>query len=914
MLLLTGCSRRFWRRQAERDTYEAVADKLNDPHWAVPRIDLTPDSRSRFFDPYDPDQGPLPPDDPAAHESMQCVSGRRGYKNWHKLGRALSIENPQWLSSYGVLMENADPVHAHNLMKLEDTTLQEAVDLTYIHSREYQTSIEDLYLTALAVTQEQFNLGVRYFGPGVQVPGATATVTDNPGARDTAGLSSRVGAAQLLPAGTQLAVELANNTLWLFGGGTSSSATTLAFSLTQPLLFRAGRKVVLEALTQAERNVLYSARDLARFRQVLFTSVAGSFLRIQRQLQFIRNQEGNILRLEQQIEAQRAKDSRPIKRARAELAAFPEDAVIPEAIVDLLSYDSVLRVLQWDSVTLTEQQKELILSVSGDSEYQAAAAQLIQFREITSTSLSTAQLENQLNAQRNQLQGAQRTLADLTDAFKTTLGLPPNIRLTLDDALLNQFTLIDPEFYVLDQDYRDLKEERGPAMIPKSDRLDSEGVATVLNSSRLFLNDLAALHMRLTNNMERVGTEFRPVEQLIAPSIGIGQTAVDQGSRYFLSVEEKARVTEALASDRKLFAIARSDIWRYGQLINSLQQVLSDDEFPASLDVNDDGNVSDEELPDWWQRIRKAGRGVRSAGNGAGDKLSFDQVVVEARDGVLRLHEKSYPISTSLQTVQAGLRVERVALNRFVLPGGQDFPTIDEVVQMGLSRRRDLMNARAFVMDARRQVEVAASELEATLDVTVSGGLGTRPTSRKPFDFDRTRAGYTAGLAFDTPADKLAERNAYSAALIAYQRARRDYMASEDQVKQDIRVSWRQLKVSEQQLEIDRQTVRIAGTQFDIAAAAATGEGGSALDLLNALDAVLDAQNSLLGDWITWELSRLNIYRDMGIMEIDERGLWIDPFYVESIDIAEPPSGIVEPETAPPAPEDAEIDVSAVDS
>ena len=81
---------------------------------------------------------------------------------------------------------------------------------------------------------------------------------------------------------------------------------------------------------------------------------------------------------------------------------------------------------------------------------------------------------------------------------------------------------------------------------------------------------------------------------------------MDQGSRYFLSAEEKARVTEALASDRKLFAIARSDIRRYGQLINSLQQVLSDDEFPASLDVNADGNVSDEELPDWWQRIRAA--------------------------------------------------------------------------------------------------------------------------------------------------------------------------------------------------------------------------------------------------------------------------------------------------------------------
>jgi len=109
-------------------------------------------------------------------------------------------------------------------------------------------------------------------------------------------------------------------------------------------------------------------------------------------------------------------------------------------------------------------------------------------------------------------------------------------------------------------------------------------------------------------------------------------------------------------------------------------------------------------------------------------------------------------------------------------------------------------------------------------------------------------------------------------------------MAIEDQIKQEIRVSWRQLKVSEQQLEIDRQALRVAALQFDIAAQPANlRDENSALDLLTALDSVLDAQNSLLRDWITWELSRLNIYRDMGIMQIDERGLWMDPFYVETI-------------------------------
>src|SRR5262249_55080199 len=93
-------------------------------------------------------------------------------------------------------------------------------------------------------------------------------------------LPSNAGVTQLLPSGAQWLVELANNTLWLFAKGDSSqaTATTLSYSLVQPLLANGGRRFVMENLTQAERNVLYAARDLARYRQGFFTStVAGGF-------------------------------------------------------------------------------------------------------------------------------------------------------------------------------------------------------------------------------------------------------------------------------------------------------------------------------------------------------------------------------------------------------------------------------------------------------------------------------------------------------------------------------------------------------------------------------------------------------------------------------------------------------------
>src|SRR5688572_12787224 len=152
---LPGCSRQFWRRQADMDVYDAEAEKLMDPRWAVPRVDLTPDPRSRFFDPYDPDFAPLPPDDPYAHQYMHCVDGWEGYKGWHGFGDTMSVENPQWLANFGItpdMVDQASGQYTSALPALKNLTLQQAVELSLIHSRDYQTQLENVYIAALVVT------------------------------------------------------------------------------------------------------------------------------------------------------------------------------------------------------------------------------------------------------------------------------------------------------------------------------------------------------------------------------------------------------------------------------------------------------------------------------------------------------------------------------------------------------------------------------------------------------------------------------------------------------------------------------------------------------------------------------------------------------------------------------------------
>ncbi|HKM56285.1 MAG TPA: hypothetical protein VJY33_22965, partial [Isosphaeraceae bacterium] len=62
----SGCSREFYREWANQDASEAVFEKSRDPRWRLDAFTIEPPAMSRFADPYDPEFPPAPPDDPAA--------------------------------------------------------------------------------------------------------------------------------------------------------------------------------------------------------------------------------------------------------------------------------------------------------------------------------------------------------------------------------------------------------------------------------------------------------------------------------------------------------------------------------------------------------------------------------------------------------------------------------------------------------------------------------------------------------------------------------------------------------------------------------------------------------------------------------------------------------------------------------
>jgi outer membrane protein TolC len=279
-----GCTRSQYRASADKKSYSLIASRLVDARWMLPTRTVEPVSQSRMGLPSNLDCSPKPPDDPAASPLMNCPDGHRNTKYWSKIPTADQVESPVWLDHL--------PRGEDGQIKL---TQELALDLALLHSRDYQTQFESVYLSALALTGNQFEFATQWSGgTGAQY---TATGSDLGGNR-LLQVTDRLGLGRRLAGGGQFATNVLNSFFWDFGTNTAGSNGLFVSTFTQPLLRGAFRHVRLENLTQAERNLLYDVRDFARFRRQFYLDTSSSFLNLLTQVQSIRNAKVNIASLQ----------------------------------------------------------------------------------------------------------------------------------------------------------------------------------------------------------------------------------------------------------------------------------------------------------------------------------------------------------------------------------------------------------------------------------------------------------------------------------------------------------------------------------------------------------------------------------------------------------------------------------------
>jgi hypothetical protein len=299
---------------------------------------------------------------------------------------------------------------------------------------------------------------------------------------------------------------------------------------------------------------------------------------------------------------------------------------------------------------------------------------------------------------------------------------------------------------------------------------------------------------------------------------------------------------------------------------------------------------------------------------------AFSVVLTEARNERLADLKASWPKLPSL------------CIDGRDLAEGDVDEAYDAAVRGALINRLDLMNVRAQLVDGWRQIAIFANSLLGTFNVEYNLSTSTPATVNRPLAFGGSQNKHTLTLNTELPLVRVNERNNYRAALIAYQRQRRTLMEAEDLVLQTVRGDLRALRINADNYKIQQRQVELAyltvessleslvqppsptgGVQVPSAAAAATtpatggaagatttqpatggggttsgGGGGGGLgggagnaaaltnQLLQAQNSLAIAQNAILTVWVNYQNLRFQLYRDIELMPLDFRGVWID--------------------------------------
>jgi hypothetical protein len=921
-----GCTRPFFRKRADNEVAEVLAQKDKYAAWKIENWHVYPDPRARFGDPTDPDHPPKPPDDPAAYDlspnpqkpgkaGVERVEGT-GYleliAQWDKEnrerrsqeeteerrmleeppilktekteqpgqempkavskagpsnGQDAAIQKVAFLQAADEPVMKAPPVQrdaiaeakAKSLVDITGQTsylltLDQAAELAMFNSREYQDQRENLYLAALPVTVERFSFMAQFFA-GQEAIRAYAGREAAGGPANNWALTSGTGLSKVLPTGALLLLNFANRTVFDFINPKKTlSVTTLNFDAIQPLLRGGGQAVALESLTTAERNLVYATRTYARFRKEIYVAIAsanggsisGSAFQPTGVLSNIRG--GNTRGIGASglapgvIAPARTGITEPIIAPLGPGSLFLAAAITPPPAGYL---NTMLQKIQ---VYIDQENIDVLSGI------------LLRYRGLLEgdvvAPLQVQSVEQQLLAGRATLLLDQTQYLQALDAFKVLIGLPMQLNIEMDDSvlrpLLNQF-------------------RRARAII------ENEGIAVSEASALIPLENAPRLRADLLRLFQK--------------------SAIAKGTPFAATIRERLAEWEKLSNkdlDARLEEL-RKEAQRLLDLQADLQkkdQLLSPADQDRLRDVNAQRDLGTFERALRLYEANYVEMGKPKKPDVAGERqrirqfqsvvFAWQKVMVEARDEQWAVVRASWPELPRCCVDGVDLIHDDIA--RAQAAGAQH----------ALLNRLDLMNNRALVVDAWRQLAVYANALMGFFNVQYHLSANSPVAGAQPLNIGGSGNAHELILNTELPLTRIQERNNYRASLIAYQRERRALQEAEDLAVQAVRNELYllrqyadQYRLQQRQLQLAYQTIdsSLESLEAPTAPPAPPGvprttpaDGPAALtsQLLAAQRSLPMAQNALLTLWIQYLNFRLQLYRDLELMPLDARGVWID--------------------------------------
>ncbi|MDB9822793.1 TolC family protein [Deltaproteobacteria bacterium] len=171
-------------------------------------------------------------------------------------------------------------------------TLLQALQVGAMNSPDYQTKKEDVFRSALNLDLQRNEFGIILKGSG-----ESSITADKSGIGDTVEGLEQSGSLSLektLKNGTRFATSLAVDLVSLLTQGQTSSRGIVGdASISIPLLRGAGKDIVSEPLTQAERDVAYAIYELERYKKTFAVNVARNYLNVLKQMDQVNNAAEN---------------------------------------------------------------------------------------------------------------------------------------------------------------------------------------------------------------------------------------------------------------------------------------------------------------------------------------------------------------------------------------------------------------------------------------------------------------------------------------------------------------------------------------------------------------------------------------------------------------------------------------------
>jgi outer membrane protein TolC len=694
--------------------------------------------------------------------------------------------------------------------------LDEIVEFGLLNSREFQTRKETLYQAALSLTLERYDYATKF---SARATGADVNYSHNRVGGDTTdslGIPSKLQSDRMLATGGNLLARFANSVILTFNGPdgfASDVSSELLFDVTQSVF---QRDVLLNRLVQSERNVVYAARDYARFRKTFFLQLATQYYQLLQTYRQIEIATANYFSL-----------VRALEQALAEVRAGGKEAP-PRVQVDQIEQNVLngRRSLISTCNNLERSLDQLKLTMGLPTEMPINLS-LVELEKLT--------LRDEIEA-----------AGELVRRFRNGL------QSELDETPIDRAEVVSASVVLVERllEWMRLRENL------QNENMDDTALHEL--GARLQVDEARLDAGRVLDVLQQTKSVMPP-----APPIFVLQRTLDvidakliladrqDNLMSVVAIEHAAFKKNRLALIKRVLSVhARTDDILQGapvdlqkaEPLQNLQQVLKKAQDDAAQMVVDVTAL------------------VRS-----GDRLlgfPAQQPAIPAL--VQQSVEQANRLLKMVQTLMSGTQIGLVPIDIHV----------DDAMVTALVQRLDLMNTRGFLADDWRGIKYAADDLKSALNLGVNQRFNTTGNRFADFSFDDSRT--QLNLSLDLPFNRRAQRNLYRRSLIGYQQGLRELTQAEDMIKFDVRNNLRQLGLDKVQYEISVTSAALASERvYSTRLEFALGQGRvSARDFLEAQSAYRTAVTQVANGRIGYIIDRAEFALDLELMLLNDQGFW----------------------------------------